>query len=335
MSKDRYSVYVRLLLLAGTLLATSFALPVQAGKQLLSLGTGGVTGVYYPAGGAICRLVNLTRNAHGIRCAVESTGGSFSNIQRVKRGELDLGISEASFLYREAKAGAPGQGSGLHSLFSLYTEYFTILARSDSQIRQFSDIEGKRVSIGRPGSAQRLMFDLLLAVNDKRAEGLVTPVELEAAGQAKALCSGQIDVMLYTVGHPSGAAREATRDCSSHLISLQGAAAQTLVQDNPWLYWAEIPGGTYPGNPHNTRTLGLRATLFTSDQLSEQQAYVLVKAVFQQIDQLRQMHPAFSTLKPQDMARGPFPAPLHPGAKRYFIEAGLLSGSETQRYSGD
>ena len=195
------------------------------------------------------------------------------------------------------------------------TEYFTILARADSSIQNFEDIEGKKVSIGAPGSAQRLMFDLLLAVNDKRAEGLVTPVELEAARQAKALCSGQIDVMLYTVGHPSGAAREATRDCSSHLISLRGAAAQKLVQDNPWLYWAEIPGGTYPGNPHSTRTLGLRATLFASDQLSEQQAYTLVKAVFQQIEQLRQMHPAFSGLQPSTMAQGAFSGPPASGCQ--------------------
>ncbi|WP_211252245.1 TAXI family TRAP transporter solute-binding subunit [Marinobacterium jannaschii] len=311
------------------------AVPAQAGKQLISLGTGGVTGVYYPAGGAICRLVNLTRKSHGIRCAVESTGGSYSNIQRVEAGELDLGIAEAGFLYRRVQAGGSRQDSRLRSLFSLYTEYFTILARADSSIQNFEDIEGKKVSIGAPGSAQRLMFDLLLAVNDKRAEGLVTPVELEAARQAKALCSGQIDVMLYTVGHPSGAAREATRDCSSHLISLRGAAAQKLVQDNPWLYWAEIPGGTYPGNPHSTRTLGLRATLFASDQLSEQQAYTLVKAVFQQIEQLRQMHPAFSGLQPSTMAQGPFPAPLHPGAKRYFTEAGLLPGPENQIYSGE
>jgi len=327
MSKARTSLSAWSLNLAIILIAL-VALPAQAGKQLLSLGTGGVTGVYYPAGGAICRLVNLTRRDHGIRCAVESTGGSFSNIERVRNRDLDMGIAEAGFLYRAANAEPANQRRKLRSLFSLYTEYFTILARTDSEIRSFKDIEGKRVSIGKPGSAQRLMFDMLLAVNDKRAEGLVTPVELEAAGQAKALCSGQIDVMLYTVGHPSGAAREATRDCSSHLISLQGAAADKLVQDNPWLYWAEIPGGTYPGNPQTTRTLGLRATVFASEQLSDDQAYALVKAVFLQIDQLTQMHPAFSALNPKEMAQGPFPAPLHPGAKRYFLEAGLITGGE-------
>ncbi|MBY4676400.1 TAXI family TRAP transporter solute-binding subunit [Marinobacterium arenosum] len=314
-------------LLGWLLLATGQS--AQAENRLLSLGTGGVTGVYYPAGGAICRLVNLTRQQHGIRCAVESTRGSVANLERVRSGELDLGIAESYWLFHAYHGSERFQPAGsdtkLRTLLTLYPEYFTLLARSDSAIRSFDDLRGKRVSIGKPGSGQRATLETLLRKKGWRLADFSEALELEPAEQASALCDGRIDVMIYTVGHPSGATKEATRECGSRLVEVADDDVAAVVEQNPYYRWVSIPGGLYDGNPQDTRTFGMSAVFFASSELPEPAAYAIVKAVFEQFDRFRRLHPAFARLEPGHMVKGPYAAPLHPGAERYFRESGLLN----------
>lgn len=309
---------------------------VNAQKQIISLGTGGVTGVYYPTGGGICRVLNKFRATHGIRCVLEATNGSVSNISRVLNKSLDIGIAQSNWIYHSynevlqqrstlLKLNKAQKSKSLRTLLVLYPEYFTVIVPKNSSIKQFDDIKGKRISLGTIGSSLRATMGDLLVKKGWKKEDFAQVLSLGAAEQASALCEGKIDVMIYTVGHPSGAAREATQDCESRLIPMQGGAVEQLLQENSYYRWAKIPGAIYRGNIKSIPTFGVNATLFTSEELSEEVAYSLVKTIVEQLEEFRGLHPAFSRLDPEQMVKGPFAAPLHKGAVRYFQEVGLIS----------
>lgn len=314
------------LLTVSLLFSSVICLSVQAENRILSLGTGGVTGLYYPSGGAICRLVNLTRQQHGIRCALRSTLGSVVNLQRVISGELDLGIAEAGQLDNAVV----GQGDfsqpspELRTLVGLFPEYISVLVREDVEANDFSDLRGVRFNIGKIGSSQRLTLEILMAARGWQLEEFAEVLELEPAEQADALCDGRIDATLYVVGHPSGVIKEAIRDCNSRLINLAAEDILALTNQSSHYQALDIPSSLYAGEQSNVRTAGVNATLFTRADLPEDVAYTVVKALFEQFEQFQQMHPAFSVLVAEQMINTPLAAPMHPGAKRYFQEIGLL-----------
>lgn len=293
-------------------------------KRVISLGTGGITGVYYPTGGGICRVLNKEREKHGIRCALEATFGSVSNIERVLKGELDVGIAQSNNLDKQG-GGNRQETSKLRTLLVLYPEYFTVIVRKNSSIKRFQDIKGKKISIGKEGSSLRATMTDLMLRKGWQSDDFSRTLSLDSAAQASALCEGVIDVMIYTVGHPSAAAREATEDCESRLIPVEGKAIEQLLMDNAYYHWATIPGAIYKGNIKSTPTFGVSAALFTSKDMSDDTAYAIVKALLENLDEFRRLHPAFSRLDPEAMVAGPFAAPLHSGAEKYFKEIGLIS----------
>jgi len=301
--------------------------PASAESRIVSLGTGGVTGLYYPTGGALCRLVNLTRQEHGIRCAVRSTPGSVNNLKQVATGELDLGIAEAGQLF-DARS---GQGkfsvpdTSLRSLFSLFPEYISVLSRTDSGINSFADLKGKRINIGKKGSSQRATLSMLMAARGWQLDDFIEVLQLEPAQQAKALCDNRIDATLYVVGHPSGAIKEAIRDCASKLISLADRDVTMLSDNNPHYHSLAISGALYGAGLEDIKTAGVNATLFGRADLPDEVAYAVVKSLFGQFERFRRMHPAFAGLQIEQMVGAPLAAPLHPGAARYFREAGMIN----------
>ena len=315
---------------------TSFALAAamavaaapSMAEEFVSIGTGGVTGVYYPTGGAICRMMAKTRSEHGIRCAVESTGGSVYNVNAVRSGELEFGVAQSDVQYKavhgEGSLADSGPNPDLRSVFSIHPEPFTVVARADAGIANFEDLQGKRVNVGNPGSGQRDTMEVVMNAMGWTMDSFALASELQAAEQSQALCDNNIDAMVYTVGHPSGSIQEATTACDAVLVNVTGAAIDGLVAANPYYRTATIPGGMYRGNDADTATFGVGATLVTSAAISEETVYQLVKAVFEDIDGFRGLHPAFANLDPKQMANDGLSAPLHPGAERYFREAGLI-----------
>ena len=297
-------------------------------SQVLSLGTGGVTGVYYPTGGGICRLVNKVRQQHGIRCSVRATQGSVSNLQSVRAGSLDLGITQSNWIYQAyngtGRFRPMGSDPELRALLRFYPEYFTVLVPSEAAINHFDDLLGKRISIGMPGSSLRATLEALFAKKGWTLDDFEQTLVLSDSEQASALCSGKIDAMIYTVGHPSGAAREATEDCDSRLLAVDDAQVAAMLRESSYYHWDKIPGAIYRGNVKSTPTFGVDAIFFTSSSLSEQAAYDIVKTLFENLDTFRQLHPAFARLEPEKMVQGEFAVPLHPGALRYYREVGLL-----------
>ncbi len=313
--------------LAATALSVA-GLQAAAQQTFISIGTGGVTGVYYPTGGAICRLVNRGRSEHGIRCGVESTGGSVFNINAIRGGELEFGVAQSDWQFHAFNGTSRFEEQGafeeLRAVFSVHPEPFTVVARAGAGIETFEDLQGKRVNVGNPGSGQRGTMEVLMAEMGWSMDDFAVASELQAAEQSQALCDNNIDAMVYTVGHPSGSIQEATTACDSVLVEVSNEATAALIEANPFYRQATIPGGMYRGTDGDTTTFGVGATFVTSSNVSDDVVYEVVSAVFENIDQFRSLHPAFANLDPAEMANDGLSAPLHPGAERYFREAGLI-----------
>ena len=302
--------------------------PAFAQQKYLTIGTGGVIGVYYAAGGAICRLVNKDRAKHGLRCSVESTGGSVFNVNTIKAGELDLGVAQSDVQYNAAKGMGPFKDGGaygdLRAVMSLHPEPFTVLTRKEANIKSFADLKGKKFNVGNPGSGTRSSLEeLLVAMNWKLADFALAS-ELKADEHGPALCDGKIDGFFYGVGHPSANIQDPTTSCDAKLVPITGPAVDKLVADKPYYAKVSIPAGLYPNNPQATPTYGVLATLVTSSKVPAESVYAVVKAVFDNFEEFKKLHPALANLKPEDMVKNGLSAPLHEGAARYYKEKGWI-----------
>lgn len=300
----------------------------EAENRFVTIGTGGVTGVYYPTGGAICRLVNKTRKEHGIRCSVESTGGSVYNLNTIAAGELDMGVAQSDWQYHAyhgtSKFADQGPNKDLRAVFSVHPEPFTVVARADAGIKNFEDLKGKRVNIGNPGSGQRGTMEVVMNAYGWTNDDFKLASELKSAEQAAALCDNKVDAMVFVVGHPSGSIKEATTSCDSVLVNVAGPKIDKLIKDNSYYRTATIPGGMYRGTDEDTKTFGVGATFVSSATVPEDVIYNVVKAVFENFDDFKKLHPAFANLKKEEMIKDGLSAPLHDGAIKYYKEAGLM-----------
>ena len=303
--------------------------PAQAAdQQFISIGTGGVTGVYYPAGGAICRLVNKDRKETGIRCSAESTGGSIYNINTIRGGELEFGVAQSDWQYHAYNGTSKFEEAGpfkeLRAVFSVHPEPVTILARDDSGIKNITDIPGKRFNIGNPGSGTLGTWEVIEAAMGWERDGLALAAQMKSSETSGALCDNKIDGYFWAVGHPSALTQETLASCDAHLVSAVSPEIDKLVADNPYYRKTVIPGGMYPGHPDDVPTFGVGATFVTSADVPDEVVYVVAKAVLGNLDDFRKLHPAFANLKAEEMIKDGLSAPLHPGAIKAYKELGLM-----------
>ncbi|RWK65809.1 TAXI family TRAP transporter solute-binding subunit [Mesorhizobium sp.] len=308
--------------------ALLFSATAMAQQNFVTIGTGGVTGVYYAAGGAICRLLNKDRKTHGIRCSVESTGGSAFNVNTIKEGELDFGMAQSDVQYNAYKGLESFKDGGAHTdlraVFSIHPEPFTVLAHPNAGVTKFEDFKGKRFNVGNPGSGTRASMERLLSAMGWTLADFSLASELKADEHGPALCDGKIDGFFYGVGHPSANIQDPTTTCGAKLVPLTGEVVDKLVAENPYYAKAIIPGGLYANNPDDTGTFGVLATLVTSATVPDESVYQLTRAVFENFDEFKSLHPAFANLDPAKMVSEGNSAPLHPGAEKYFKEKGWL-----------
>ena len=298
-----------------------------ADQQFISIGTGGVTGVYYPTGGAICRLVNKMRKETGIRCSAESTGGSIYNINTIRAGELEFGVAQSDWQYHAyhgtSKFEDKGKFEDLRAVFSVHPEPVTIIARDDSGVANITDLKGKRVNIGNVGSGTRGTWEVIEEAMGWERSDLKLASELKSAETGQAVCDNKIDSYFWLVGHPSALTQESLATCATHLVNATGPAIDKLVADHAYYRTATIPAGMY-NNAEDVNTFGVGATFVTSAQVPENVVYTVVKAVFDNIDQFRKLHPAFANLNEEEMIRDSLSAPLHAGAEKYYKERGWM-----------
>ncbi len=302
--------------------------PAHAQQKFVTIGTGGVTGVYYAAGGAICRLMNKDRAQHGIRCSVESTGGSVYNINTIKAGELDFGVAQSDVQFNAVKGLVQFKDSGamgdLRAVFSIHPEPMTVLSRKEAKIARFEDLKGKRFNVGNPGSGQRATMDMLLPAVGMKMGDFSLASELKADEHGPALCDNKIDAFAFVVGHPSANIQDPTTTCGAKLVTIAGPGIDKLVADYPYFATATIPGGMYASNPEPTKTFGVVASIVSSSKVPADTVYLLVKAVFENFEDFKKLHPAFAHLDPKTMIRNGLSAPLHDGAVRYYKEKGWM-----------
>jgi len=311
---------------AIALAAGTVSLPAAAQQKFVTIGTGGVTGVYYAVGGAICRLVNKDRAKTGIRCSVESTGGSVYNVNTIKAGELDFGLAQSDVQYLAYNGGGAFKEAdkNLRAVFSVHPEPFTLVARKEANIHSFKDLKGKRVNVGNPGSGTRAAMDELLAAEGMKTSDFALASELKADEHGPALCDNKIDAFFYGVGHPSANIQDPTTTCGAQLVPLVDPAVDELVKKHPYYAKVTIPGGIYANNPNPTPTYGVLATVVTSSKVSPEAVYIITKAVFDNIDEFKKLHPAFAHLDPAHMIKDGLSAPLHEGAVKYYKEKGWM-----------
>ena len=312
-------------------LAIAGAMAISTGavaqEKFITIGTGGQTGVYFVVGQSICRLVNRDSAKTGLKCTAPSTGGSIANINAIKAGDMDMGVAQSDWQFHAYNGSAKFEGQKfdkLRAVFSVHGEPFTVIARADAGIASFDDLKGKRVNVGNPGSGQLATMEVVLDAKGWTMGDFALASELKPAEQSAALGDNKVDAIIYTVGHPNGSIQEATSTVDARLIPVTGPAIDKLVAENPYYAKAVIPGGMYRGNPDDVETFGVKATFVTSAKVPDDVVYAVVKAVFDNFDRFKSLHPAFANLKEENMIKDGLSAPLHPGAEKYYRERGWI-----------
>lgn len=292
----------------------------------LIIGSGAVTGIYYPTAGAVQRLVN-DQNA-GIRLAVQSTNGSIANLQALGNGTLDLAIAQSDWAYYASKGGMPPfmqANPHLRTLLALHSELLAIVVKADSGINDLDGLKGRKINLGPTGSGPRnLMTAVFQTLNWGMGE-MGALLDLPFAEQAAALCNGQVDAIVYLVPHPNAAVQDALARCPTKLLPLNHRAVDQLIANNPFYSKAAIAGNAYPGQVNDIPTFGVRALLVATDKLPNDVAYAVAKAAYGDSSQLTTLHPSLARLTAPDMKPMQYGLPLHPGAEKYLAEAGLMA----------
>ena len=296
----------------------------------VSIGTGAVTGIYYPTGGAICRMINKKMKLYQIKATVESTAGSVYNVNAILNGDLEFGVVQSDRQYQAVHGLSEWEKSGpqkkLRSVFSIHPESVTLIASIKSGINQVTDLKGKRVNLGNPGSGPlQNARDTLAAFGLSEKDIIAEYVKaVEAPGL---LQDERIDAFFYTVGHPNGNIKEATSGrVKVRIIPIVGSQVnQNLISKFPYYTEAIVPHKFYPNakNIKDVKTFGVRGTLVTSVSVDEKIVYATTKEIFENFAEFKSLHPAYAKLTKKSMLTG-LSATLHPGAFRYFQECGLV-----------
>ena len=239
-----------------------------------------------------------------------------------------MGVAQSDWQYHAyngtSKFKDAGKFEDLRAVFSVHAEPATLDVRKDSGIKNFGDLKGKRVNVGQPGSGTVATYDVIEEAWGMSRDDLKLATELKSSEMGQALCDNKIDAYFILVGHPAGLIKETTTTCDAHIADIHGPAADKLIADNSFYRYASVPAGMYSGNPDAAKTMGVGATFVTSAKVSDDVIYEVVKAVFENFDAFKKLHPAFKNLKKTEMVSASLSAPIHDGAMKYYKAAGLI-----------
>ena len=313
------------LALAATVALTAGAFvwtPAKAGQDIL-IGGGSVTGVYYQVALNVCNLLNK-HAGDKYNCVGRPALGSVFNIRAVKRTLLDFGVAQSDRNFEAFRGRGDWEGKpmeDLRSVFSMHPETVLLVTRADTGINSVSDLKGKTVNIGNPGSGQRGNAEDVLRLYGIDKDNDIDAQGLQQQEASRALVDQKIDAFFYTVGNPSAAIEEPANSTQIKIIPINDAAIYGFVDERPYYVMTVIPAGTYKGVDEDVETYAVTATVVTSASASEEMVYDTVKTVFENLDELKATHAAFRVLEPKAMLKG-LTAPLHKGAEKYYKERG-------------
>lgn len=326
---------LRLSLAALPWLAAMLAQPLSATPAYVTIGTGALNGVYYPTGGAICRLLNDDSSNHGLHCTVQSTSGSIANLAALAKGDIQLALVQSDVLYHAAQGSGPFAGQTpndqLRSLLRLHKESLTLLASATSNITTLADIEGKRVDLGAPNSGDRVTSRALLDAMGWQESQFAAPPVASAGNRLEGLCNGTLDAAFLVAGHPNQGIGDLTGRCQARLIPIEGEQVDKLLKQYPYYEHSRIGANLYPGQTSSIATFAVTAELVAEASLPEAEVRTLRDVLSRNLKQFTRLHPALTTLTPESMLAGDV-LPLHPGmldaAPTLLPEALAPSGAE-------
>ena len=320
-------------LFTASLLA--FAFSGALAQTDLSIATGGTGGVYYPYGGGLAEVIN--RYVEGYSAVAEATGASEENVALVFQGDSDIAFALADTVFQAYSGTGAFEGreiASLRALASIYPNAVHIVTLRNTGITSLADLRGKRVSLGAPGSGTTISAEALLGANGISLDELqvqrldFTPCldelqvqRLDFNETAAALRDGQIDAGFLSVGPPTSSILDlaATRDVV--LVPLTEAEIEAAQAVDPAYAPYTMRAGTYPGQDEDVLALSTPNVLIVNEDMDEELAYSVVKALYEHVDELVAIHPAANDTT-VEFSLDSTPIPLHPGALRYYQEVG-------------
>ncbi len=324
-------IVLRAMALAGLLLAATGASPSSFAADVL-VGASSSAAVHFDVARAVCRQIEVAKDT--VTCEAQAIEGGdaaepIAILSGVRTGLIEIGIVPADWQYHAYNGTGPFEFmdvkfDNIRSLFSLHSETFTLIARRDSGIDKLDDLAGKRVSIGNPGTNRRAIMDMVMAAKGWTEDSFQLTEELTELEQSLALCHGRVQAIVLSVAHPDASLAKTLELCDAKPVEVTGAEIDKLIADSGYLVATEIPGGRYANIGDATKTFGVVLTAVASEDLADDDAYSFVKAVFDNLDNFKKLHPALRNLVPDRMVTDGLSAPLHPGALRYFKERGMM-----------
>ena len=310
-----------LLTLTGALSVPMFA------AEFITIGTGGVTGTYYPTGGAICQMVNKNKKTTNIRCSVESTGGSVYNVNTIKAGELDFGISQSDTAYQAYKGEGKFEGAAavpeLRSAIAIYPELLALVVSQKSGIKTINDLKGKKINMDSPGSGTRMTAEMVFDAFGLKTSDLALTNELKSSEGPTMLQDNHIDGYFFMVGHPTANIKDAANSVDISIVPIEGTGIDAMIKKYPYFAKGTISGSFYKGVPNDVPSIGVKAVLVTSTKVKDEVVYQVVKTILDNFEKFKELHPAYKTITKESLLEG-LSVPQHPGAIKAFKEAGLL-----------
>lgn len=317
----------------ATLLTVAWAANLAVAQTSdIIIGAGEQAGVHYNVGRAICRQV--AKSGQGLTCeALRIERGHAAEplavLANVRNGTIEAGIVASDWHYFAVKGTGPAKFldekfDTLRSLFSLYGEPFTVIARRDAGIDGLDDLAGKRVNIGNPGSNARTVMEMVMKAKGWTQDSFQLADGLTEAEQYLALCHNRVQATVMTGAHPNARIAQALKLCDAKIVDVTGPAIDKLIGENPYFARISIPGGVYGKSAKAVKSFGVTVTVVSSTDVSDDVAYALTNSVFNNLDALKRVHPALMAINQSQMRTDGLTAPLHPGALRYFREKGMM-----------
>lgn len=300
--------------------AMGVTLPAVAQTQL-SIATGGTGGVYYPMGGGLAEIIN--NRIEGYSATAEVTGASVENMGLIATGDADLAIALADTVEQAYSGTGRFEGQQLpmvRGLASMYANMVQIVALDSSGVTSLSDLRGRRVSVGAPGSGTEVNAEQILTANGISYDD-IDEQRLNFNETADALANGDIDVGFWSVGAPTSSILNLATTQSIHVIPLTEDEMTAAIGANPVFARTQLAGGTYTGVDEAVAVVGVPNVLVVSAEMDDDLAYAITKAMFDNIADLQAVHPAANETT-VEFTLNATPVPLHPGAIRYFEEIG-------------
>ncbi|MDM8557796.1 TAXI family TRAP transporter solute-binding subunit [Candidatus Parabeggiatoa sp. HSG14] len=298
--------------------------------DFFTIGTGGITGLYFPMGVVICRWVNTQTPETNLHCTVEATDGSVANINQIKEGTIAFGLAQSDVIYQLYRGINRFKGKAyknLRSVMAIYPEVLTLVVNKNAGISVLQDIKGKRINVGNPGSGTEVITTATFNEAGFSKQDLALAAAFSLTECPTALQKGQIDGYFFMVGHPTANIRIANSLTAIDIIPLENKVISQMVKKFPYLIKGTIPWGLYEGIDEKVvQSIGVKATLVTSVDTSDELVRLVVKTILDNFEYLKYVNPLLrqEAVTKKGLTEGRFSAPLHPAAKKYYQEMGLL-----------